>query len=222
MTQIQKKLTPADLAAMMCGRICHDIISPVSALGTALEVLNDKNNPDMHEDAMDLVKLSAAQTSAKLQFLRLAFGAGTSAPGMIGLDKLKSLVNGVYGEGKADIHWDTEIEGLDKPYARLVLNIVMLALQSIPRGGRLHIMAEIANGVSLRFKAQGLKARIDENMINSLKGKSPEEGFDGRSIQAFYTGMIVRELKGNVTANIDGETVTFEAVFPSLEVQSAA
>ena len=40
----------------MCARICHDLVSPIGALGAALEVLSDESNADMHDDAMDLVK----------------------------------------------------------------------------------------------------------------------------------------------------------------------
>ena len=87
------KLTASDLAALLCARICHDLVSPIGALGAALEVFDDDDNLDMRDDAIDLIRLSARQASAKLQFLRLAFGAGGScvpsvcAPRSLGLPK---------------------------------------------------------------------------------------------------------------------------------------
>lgn len=204
------KLSPSDLAALMCARICHDIVSPISALGTALEVLDDENNTDMHEDALDLVRLSAKQASGKLQFLRLAFGAGGSAPGVIGVETLKTLVDGIYGDAKAKISWETTIDGIEKSRARLLLNMVMMAVQSVPRGGTVRI----ALNDTITLHANGPKARIDAAVHQTLSGRAPENGFDGRSIQPFYTGLIARELKGRVTAEIDGEDVTFKAILP--------
>ncbi len=217
------KLTPADLAALMCARICHDLVSPIGALGTALEVLADDNNEDMHEDAMDLVKTSAGQASDKLKFLRLAFGAGTSAPGVIGTEQIKTLVNDMYGSGKANLLWDVDSEGLDKTHARLLLNLVMIAIQSIPRGGDLTIGAnQAADATILTLTAEGPKARIYDEIHKALKGGAPEDGFDGRTIQPFYTGMMVRQLKGRVDFVLDGEKATLTAFLPGRAAQSAA
>ncbi len=212
------KLSPSGLAALLCARICHDLVSPISALGTAIEVLDDDKNADMHEDALDLVKLSARQASAKLQFLRLAFGAGGSAPGVIGLDTLKSLVDGIYGSGKAEIVWDGEKDGLDKNYARLLLNMIMMAVQTVPRGGTVRVNFDH----DLIIKANGPRARVDAAVHQTLAGKAPEDGFDGRTIQPFYSGLIARELRCKLTAEIDGEDVTIKAVLPAPTVETAA
>lgn len=205
---------PTDLAALLCARICHDLISPVGALGTALEVLDDQANVDMHEDALDLVRLSARQASAKLQFLRLAFGAGTSAPGRIGKSTLTDLIDGIYKDGKATVSWGQAPDELEKVHARLLLNMVMMAVQAIPRGG--DVVISVANSGSLQIttEATGTKARLDAAVPRTLSGQAPEDGFDGRTIQPFYTGLIVRELKGKIDSRINGETVTFQAVLP--------
>ncbi len=212
------KLSPSDLAALLCARICHDLVSPISALGTALEVLDDDKNVDMHEDALDLVKMSARQASGKLQFLRLAFGAGGSAPGMIGIDTLKTLVDGIYGDAKATIIWDTNGNTLDKNHARLLLNMVMMAMQSVPRGGTVTINLDD----TLKLTAEGPRARIDAAVYTTLAGKAPEDGFDGRSIQPFYTGLIARELNAKITASIDGEIAVYTAMIPGMAAQDAA
>lgn len=210
------KLTPSSLAALLSARICHDLISPIGALGTAIEVLDDDGNTEMHEDAMGLVRLSSKQAGAKLRFLRLAFGAGGSAPGIIAVEELKSLTADMYEGGKATIRWEDCLNGLEKNTARLLLNLTMLAVQAVPRGGDIVISATETNGaVTLSLAATGPKSRLDINVEKTLAGKAPENGFDGRTIQPFYAGMIARELKGSVTALMDGETVNFTAHIPS-------
>ena len=217
MSETAPKLTPSGLAALLCGRICHDLVSPIAALTTALEVLDDQDNPDMHEDAISLIKMSSRQASSKLQFLRLAFGAGGSAPGVMGLDMLKGLVDGLYGDGKVEILWDAHVDGVSKSVARLLLNMTMVAVQAIPRGGQLNIHIEENDGATvLTHRAVGPKARLAENVSLTLSGKAPADGFDGRTIQPFYTGMIARELKGRVEALIQDETVTFTANLPAI------
>ncbi|MGB0907361.1 MAG: histidine phosphotransferase ChpT [Maricaulaceae bacterium] len=215
MSTAETKLTAADLSALMCARICHDLVSPIGALATAIEVLDDENNVDMHDDAMSLVKLSAKQASAKLQFLRLAFGAGSSAPGVIGVRELIRLIDGIYGDGKANIVWDAQLSELDKSVARIALNMTMLAVQAVPRGGEVKIQTtETASEVQIRMDATGPKARLNEAVPRTLSGKAPEDGFDGRTIQPFYTGMMVRELSANIQTSIEGECVTFLLTAP--------
>ena len=210
------KLTAANLAALLCARICHDLVSPVGALSAALEVFDDDDNLDMRDDAMELIKLSAGQASAKLQFLRLAFGAGGSAPGIVGTEELKKLSLGVYGDAKADIVWSVAAEGLDKPSARVLLNLVMLAAMAVPRGGEIVITGDTDSGdTKLKLVCTGLKARLADSVVKTLGGAAPEDGFDGRNVQPFYTGMIAREAGGSVSAGIDEEVVTFSAVIPA-------
>lgn len=209
------KLTPSGLSALMCARICHDLVSPIGALGTALEVLGDESNADMHADALELVKTSAGQASAKLQYLRLAFGAGGSAPGIIAMDELKRLVSNMYRGEKSEIIWENAPDGLEKTQARLLLNLIMLAVQAIPRGGQLTLSIQQEEGLTvLNLCSEGLKARLDPVVVETLAGKAPEDGFDGRSIQPFYAGMIVRELKGHIQATSDDTQVIFTANLP--------
>lgn len=223
MTETSQKLTPGDLAALMCARICHDLVSPVGALGTALEVLDDPDNADMHADALDLVRLSARQASAKLQYLRLAFGAGTSAPGFIGVDHIQSLVAGMYADGKVSFSWESDTDGLDKSPSRLLLNMIMIGVNCIPRGGELQInVSQKGDADLIDVRATGPRARLDEMITKTLSGKAPEDGFDGRSIQPFYAGMIVRELKGRIDATVQDETVTLSAFTPHNSARNAA
>ena len=76
-------LTPLDLAALLCSRVCHDVISPVGAIINGLEVLDGEQDEEMRAVAMELIKKSAMSASARLQFCRLAFGAAGSFGALI-------------------------------------------------------------------------------------------------------------------------------------------
>lgn len=204
------KLTPSGLAALLCARVCHDLISPVGALGTAVEILDDEGNADMHEDALALIKSSSKKAAAKLKYLRLAFGAAGSAPGIIAASELQSLASNMFDDAKAELIFEFGADGLDKSRARLLLNLLMLGVQSVPRGGEVVIRT---GEHSLSIIATGRRARLDENVERALSGRAPEDGFDGRTIQPFYAGMMAREQGGTASCAIDDETVTFRTDF---------
>lgn len=204
------KLTPSSLAALLCARICHDLVSPVGALGTAIEILDDDSNADMHDDALDLIKSSSRRAAAKLKFLRLAFGAGGSAPGVVGAEEITSLVSDMFADAKAAVAFDFHEDGVEKVRARVLLNLTMLGVQAVPRGGEVRI---VTTDESIAIISKGPRAKLDETVERALLGRSPDHGFDGRSIQPFYTSMIAREAGGQVTATAGEEIVTFRADF---------
>jgi len=210
------KLTPTSLSALLCARVCHDLISPVGALGTAIELLDDPSNADMHEDAMALVRTSSRQATAKLKFLRLAFGAGGSAPDIIPTSEMTSLSNDMFVDSKPDLVWQIDSDGIDKKQARIVMNFIMLAVNSAPRGGTVTITrTDNGGGANFKVVSEGQKVRLDPNIAKAIAGKAPEDGFDGRSIQPLYANLLARDIGGSVGASATEETVTFTANFPT-------
>ncbi|MCB1545033.1 MAG: histidine phosphotransferase, partial [Rhodoblastus sp.] len=93
-------LAPLDLAALLCSRVCHDVISPVGAIVNGLEVLEDEKDPDMRTFALDLIKKSARTASARLQFCRLAFGAAGSAGAAIDTGDAENVARGLIADDR--------------------------------------------------------------------------------------------------------------------------
>lgn len=68
----------SDLAALIGSRICHDLISPVAAIGNGVELLAMAGVPPSPE--LELIATSVAQASARIRFFRVAFGVAGNAP----------------------------------------------------------------------------------------------------------------------------------------------
>lgn len=204
----------SDLAALMCARLCHDLVSPVSALGAALSVFDDENAHDMREDAVELMRTGARQAQAKLEYARLAFGAGGSAPAVIDVRELQRLAEAMFRDHKPDLVWKGDAAGLDKPAARVLLNLIWLAVDAAPRGGTVTIEAAAPDGggARLRVVADGPRAKLDPAYAGALSGRPPADGFDGRSIQPFYAGLIAREAGGRCDARAEEDRVEFTAL----------
>src|SRR5215216_7461924 len=128
-------LESLDLAALLCSRVCHDLISPVGAIVNGLEVLEDDNDEATRTFALDLIQKSANQASARLQFCRLAFGAAGSAGAQIDLGDAESVARGFIQDDKVTLGWQLPRVLLPKNRVKLLLNLLLLATTIIPRGG---------------------------------------------------------------------------------------
>src|ERR1043165_6804915 len=93
-------LESLDLAALPCSRVCHDLISPVGAIVNGLEVLEEDNDQETKTFALDLIKKSASNASAKLQFCRLAFGAAGSSGAQNDVGDAESMARGFLEDEK--------------------------------------------------------------------------------------------------------------------------
>src|SRR5947209_10628514 len=160
-----------ELAALLCSRVCHDLISPVGAIVNGLEVLDDSPKPDDREFALDLIRKSAKTASARLQFCRLAFGAAGSSGAQIDLGDAQTMARGHIEDGKCTITWNLPRLLLPKNRVKLLLNMLVVAQHTIPRGGTLTI-DPIGEGDQMAFRvaAAGLNARLPQNIADLLSG----------------------------------------------------
>src|ERR1700756_3824371 len=117
-----------DLAALLCSRVCHDLISPVGAIVNGIEVMEEDKNEETKTFALDLIKKSAHQASAKLQFCRLAFGASGSAGAQIELGEAEKVARGFLGDDKTAITWNLPRELQAKNRVKLLLNMLLIAV----------------------------------------------------------------------------------------------
>src|SRR5260370_18298225 len=139
-----------ELAAWLCSRVCHDLISPVGAIVNGLEVLDDNPKPDDREFALDLIRKSAKTASARLQFCRLAFGAAGSTSAQIDLGDAQTMARGHLEDGKTTIAWNLPRLLLPKNKVKLLLNMLVIAQQTVPRGGVLTVEA-VREGEAMGF-----------------------------------------------------------------------
>ena len=128
-----------DLAALLCSRVCHDLISPVGAIVNGLEVLAEAKDEATKTFALDLIKKSANTASAKLQFCRIAFGAAGSAGAQIDLGDAETIARGFLEDDKTKLAWNLPRALLAKNRVKLLLNMLLIAGQAIPRGGKLTV-----------------------------------------------------------------------------------
>lgn len=206
-------LDSLDLAALLCSRVCHDVISPVGAIVNGLEVLDDENDTSMRDFALDLIRKSAKQASARLQFARLAFGAAGSAGASIDLGDAEQVAHGLFQDEKVAFSWTAPRLLFPKDRVKLLLNLIVIAANAVPRGGSVAVtVTGDAETCRFELKSKGLNARIPPHAEALLAGESNNGIVDAHGIQIYYAGLVARAAGMKVSVEVEGDEVTIRAV----------
>lgn len=200
-------MNDVDVAGLLCSRICHDLVSPVGAITNGLEVLEDDNDPAMREHALALIGMSADSATAKLKFMRIAFGASLTLGEEFPAQEIGTLAQTMIKGGRVSIDCSGLRGSLAKTRAKLLLNMILMGIETLPRGGLLTVRNSSHN---LVVACAGTKATLPEVMIDILDGAldiSP----DHRSIVAYIARHLAEGLDWALTHQISADCVTLEA-----------
>ncbi|PZU07480.1 histidine phosphotransferase family protein [Sphingomonas sp.] len=177
-----------DFASLLCSRLCHDLLSPVGALNNGLELLQDENDPDLRAQYMELLADSARASTDKLKFFRLAFGAAGGYGDQIDAAEARTALEGVVrGNRRVVLGWLVDQPQLSRGTTRILLNLALIALDSLVRGGRLDVGVE-ADEVVVR--AEGTRLVLDAELRALLNGADPADHMSSRTAGA----LLIREL----------------------------
>jgi histidine phosphotransferase ChpT len=202
-------LSDLDLAALLCSRVCHDIVSPVGAIANGLEMMDEEDDEEMRKLALELVRRSARQASAKLQFCRMAFGAAGGVGSMLDVGEAGDIAQLFLGDDKVKLGWLAPRGARDKNEVKLLLNLLLLAVAAVPRGGTVTIEA---TDDLLSATAEGDGARLADKTKAVLDRAVPAAEFDARLVQAYYALRLAEQAGFAIAAEVKPRMVMFRAV----------
>ncbi len=206
------ELDALDLAALLCSKICHDVISPVGAIVNGLELLEEERDADMRAEALELVRRSAKTASSKLQFCRLAFGAAGSAGASIDTGDAENVARSLLTDGRTSLEWNAARLLLPKNKVKLVLNMCLIAAAAIPRGGVIAVSIEgDGETTTLRVTSHGSHVRLASNITGLLAGEPENGAVDAHGIQAYYTGLVAAATHMSIEITSSPEGVIIQA-----------
>jgi histidine phosphotransferase ChpT len=205
-------LEALDLAALLCSRVCHDLISPAGAIVNGLEVLEESKDEETKTFALTLIKKSARTATARLQFCRIAFGAAGSIKAQVDTGDAEQITRGFIEDEKVKLVWNLPRALLPKNRVKLLLNMLVVAGQAIPRGGTL-TLDPVGTGetTSFRITAVGLNGRVPPAVPGLLAGGAEGETIDAHAIQPYYTGLLARACGLTATISAEGEAIVVAA-----------
>jgi histidine phosphotransferase ChpT len=188
-----------EFTALMVSRVCHDLVGPLGAVVNGLEVLEDERDVTMREDAMKLVTSSANQALARIQFMRIAFGAAGSAGAELDLGEIGRLIQGLLEGGKVKLEWNVPRAYWAKDWAKLLMNATLVGVDCLPRGGLVTVEAGADPAApNFRVIASGQVARMPEEVERTLRGEQLSGPVDARGIQPVLTQRLARAVNAGL------------------------
>lgn len=191
-------MNQVDFASLLCSRLCHDLMSPVGALNNGIELLADEQDPDMRDRCLELLSDSARATANKLKFFRLAFGAAGGFGEAVDSGEAKAALEGLIGsDGKIQLGWMVGDAKLSKSATKLLLNLALIAGDSLVRGGRLDVGAESGDSVEIAIRAEGPRIVIDDGICDTLVN-GPSAELQPRTAGAYLAYSLAAEANGAI------------------------
>ncbi len=208
-----------DLAAMLCSRLCHDMLSPVGALSNGLELLALETDPEMRANVMQLLEQSAAISTNKLKFFRLAFGAAGGFGERVDVEEPKALIQALVADkDRVEVNWALADASLGKPAVKVLLNFAQIAIDALVRGGTLDVGAETRDGAcEIVVRASGPKVAFDETIGKALDGSLDRGELSSRTAAAHMIHLLAQESGGGLQYHKSADALVLGAVLPQGE-----
>ena len=197
------------LSELLCARLCHDLASPIGAAAAGMELLEDGADAE----TIGLVAASMVVTTARLKFLRAALGPATDMPHPQGAlrDLTRAYLSGG-GPSSTTLNWTCPRVELSGDAARLLLNLILIARDALPRGGVIQVAVTDnpefpSAGMSILARGDGANLSAEARLV--LIDGAPLAG--PRGAQAWYSRRLAMRNGGNVRVEADSEGIRIMA-----------
>ena len=202
------------LSQLLVTKLCHDVANPIGAINNGMELLEEDDS--MREAAMELIGSSAQQAGARIQFYRYIFGM-LKGEGIVDMRDKKALIEGFYKGSKVEVVWTACPDTMTQPECQILCNLLCIAGASLVRGGVVTIETRLRESgavASFSLSAAGTHLKLDDDMKEALlqHGKHTPSA---KSVQAYYTALLVDEQGGKVSLNMQENTYLFQYQPPS-------
>ena len=148
--------------------------------------------------ALELMTKSASEATRRLAFFRIAFGSGAGEGGEATLSEARDLAAGFLKDGKIALDWPEDAEAqpggpVPPSLVKVVLNMVLMASESLPRGGDVGInFAALDEGLGVAVIANGEGAALKDDMRQAM-AETPGE-LTARNVHAYFAQSLAGEL----------------------------
>ncbi|MEA1651352.1 histidine phosphotransferase family protein [Nitrospirillum sp. BR 11164] len=187
---------------LLCSRLCHDLISPVGAIGNGVELIEEMG-PSMAEEAMALIADSADQAARRLRLFRLAYGAAGNS-GAFTAAEARTVLGAWFRGARTRLDWPADVmPSSNDGVLKLALNLGLLAEEAMPLGGVV-TMAAGDGGAALSVTAEGRTVSLRDEVREALDGAVAQADLTPRSVQAYVTGRFAEQCGWRIVTEAKG------------------
>ena len=185
------RLVDLRVLELVAARLCHELISPIGAIANGVELLGE-DDPEFVRDATALIGQSAKKAGQRLQFYRFAYGS--SATGEMAGPDPRELVGGLFEGGKLSCSWDAEAMMLPIELQRLACNMILLAAETLPRGGTITVAAGPPAARSVDIVGVGEALNVTDELRAAVAQRTDLADLTSRTIHGYFTAALGRAL----------------------------
>jgi histidine phosphotransferase ChpT len=182
---------------LLSARLCHELVSPVGAINNGIELLAEED-PEFVRDAMELIGQSARTASRRLQFYRFAYGTSAIASGAPAAGGWE-LAQGLFEPTKLRCAWAAEAKTLPQDWQRLACNMLVLAGETLPRGGMVTVRPLRAGMSGIEVAAEGEGVNVTPEARAALEAGAAVSELTSRTIQGYFTARLAAQLGATLT-----------------------
>ncbi|MBI2707252.1 MAG: hypothetical protein HYX35_02930 [Proteobacteria bacterium] len=188
------------LAEILTSRLCHDLITPIGAINTGLELFSETPSDHLTDstEILNLILHSAQTAAARVSFFRAAFGRSGDA---LTLGEARDLLENYFMRSKLTSHWKGPFQSdlTLKGWGRLLLNASLWMSECAPRGGTLHISFSQEDPVVLSFLLKAEPLLLHQGTLETLEGQSSLQDLTPRTVPCYLIHLLLEEKKGKLT-----------------------
>jgi histidine phosphotransferase ChpT len=155
-----------DLAALIASRICHDLISPIGAIGNGVELLG--MDPRLQSPEMTLLSESVANATARIRFFRICFGAA-GPDQRIARSEVISVLTDLSRGGRVSFAWTSPAD-LSRREVRLAFLLLQCVETALAYGGKVGVTRDEAGWTIL---AEAARLKVDPALWEVLTAAHP-------------------------------------------------
>jgi histidine phosphotransferase ChpT len=211
------------LGELMCSRLCHDLVGPAGALMNGIEILG-ATGAVIDAEILDLLAEGGRRLNHQLAFFRMAFGLRGGIETTSTLEEARSLATALLDGGRVTVDWPPDASGpgddsvlVPAAAVRLVMNLVMVAADALPRGGRVQV--DVGGGgavATVDVSAVGVGARLAPALIEALGPETTVEQITARTVHAYLAARLAGRLGSTLGAVASPDRIRLTIAVPRL------
>ena len=196
------------LSAFIASRICHDMVSPISSVASALEMLDDETlEEEMRGPSEDLLRDGARKLQAYIMFLRYAFGSMGMSDSIADIHEAKRITEDYVNLHRPSIEWDVDTAHFTYHHVRLLMHMVLYGITCLPRGGTISVQVRDHHGLpSLVVRARDKRPKLKPEIVAAIAGEVPDDGWNSRNVNVLFATQVAQELGTTISANATSDT----------------
>ncbi|MBV8060247.1 MAG: hypothetical protein JO126_02490 [Alphaproteobacteria bacterium] len=189
---------------LLSSKICHDLVSPVSAINNGVELIEDIGG-SVIDEAMKLISDSAGNASRRLRLFRMAYGRAGSE-GVIPVKEVRQTAEQYLAHSKTRMTWaDNAIPDAaaeNKGFLKVVLNLLMLVDELLPYGGEVIVNpTDTLDLMGCSLSITGKSITYTPQIHDALYQQVAIDDLTPRTVQAYVTGIFATHFGFSLASN---------------------